>query len=159
LSKLEAHITELESIIRRIREMDILFIDISYEPGQLFSLKMCQEDMILLHQMAIEKIDELMSISESTEKQLNRKENVNYRNKEFWRKQVEVILRKKDHPLKSSDIMNNCQINPIERRQCMSILSNVLGELCDKGVLKKFKIEGEKGFYYALPHMTLKKAD
>ncbi len=159
MSELEANIAELESILKRIREMDSQFIHHSYEPAQLFSLKMHQQDMILLHQMAIERINELMKIEEETEKQPSIKQNVDYRNKEFWRKQVEVILHEKDHPLKSTDIIDNYKINPAERRQCMSILSNVLGELCSRGVIKKFKIEGEKGFYYALPHMTLKKAD
>ena len=159
MSKLEGHITELEIILKRIREMGNHNVQTSYEPGQLFSLKMHQQDMILLHQMAIERINELMKIEEESEKQPTIKQNVDYRNKELWRKQVEVILHEKDHPLKSTDIIDNYKINPAERRQCMFILSNVLGELCDRGVIKKFKIEGEKGFYYALPHMTLKKAD
>lgn len=159
MSKLKEHITELEIILKRIKEMGNQYSHTSYELGQLFSLKMHQQDMILLYQMANDRINELMKIEEENEKQAIIKQNVDYRNKEFWRKQVEVILHEKDHPLKSTDIINNYKINPVERRQCMSILSNVLGELCNKGVIKKFKIEGEKGFYYALPDMALKKAD
>lgn len=161
MSEFERHIIELESILKKLKLKEN---QAEYEfPGldALFSLKMYHQDMLSLHKMVIEKIHDLTKLVEYEEVKESwiKNEIVDYRNKDFWRRQVDIMLNEKKHPLKSTDIINNSQINPAEKRQCMSILSNVLSELCEKGMIKKFKIDGEKGFYYALPNMILKKAD
>jgi hypothetical protein len=150
---------ELEGILKRIQEKENPAFTISEGIAELFVLKMHHQDLIALHKKAIEKIQQLITIGEN-EVQIEdgiKNEKVEYRNKDFWRSQVGLMLNEKGHPLKSTDIINSYPINPIERRQCMSILSNVLSELCDKGMIKKFKIDYEKGYYYALPDMTIKR--
>lgn len=74
------------------------------------------------------------------------------RNKEFWRNYSIDILSESRTIMKSSDIIkaSNVSLDKNTRRACMSILSIVLAELVDFDKVVRYKIDGEKGFYYAI---------
>jgi len=160
LKRYERNIAVIDDLILKIKEKAIQS-DINIQTvNDLFKLKMQHEDMVKLHQLLLNEIKVILDQEDKLDLE-SRSEIVelDYRTKEFWRKQVDFMLNKMERPLKSKEIIDSCLMNPGHRRQCMSILSNVLAELFNKGMIRKFKIEGDKGFYYALPNMVLKKAD
>jgi hypothetical protein len=127
--------------------------------GELIRLKLFTEDMLELYSKLLNKLKiviEEEKQQEITEDRL-KKSKVDFRRKKFWREQIEYTIEKTGRPLKSKEILECFPVNPNEKRNCMSILSIVLAEFSEKGIVKKFKIEGEKGFCYALPYMTQKK--
>jgi hypothetical protein len=154
----ERHIAILEVLLKKLKDRENQMISDFQDLNKLFELKMHHHDMIAIHQDVIDQIQLILDLEElAGSKEGYESKNLGYRSKEFWRSQVDYIF--KDKPLRSKDIIDSYNINPVERRFCMSILSNVLSEICEKGLLNKFKVEGKKGFYYALPHVTIKKAD
>lgn len=161
LKKGADYIEDLKSLMNTILDKNERAKELMNSDGTLFEIKMFHEDMISLHNKAIESINELIEKESFEDNAAINKvgESFDYRSKEFWRNQIERVFKKTKHPIKSTEILDSCRFNPSERRQCMSILSNVLSEQCKSGELKRFKIEGEKGFYYALPNMIIKKAD
>ena len=77
---------------------------------------------------------------------------VDFRSKEYWRKLSLQVLKKSEAFIPSSDIMNASIITDKEvKRQCMSTLSIVLAEMYTKGLIRRIKVEGERGYYYAMP--------
>lgn len=158
MKRYERDIAIIDDLILKIKEKANQS-DINIQTvNDLFKLKMHHVDMIKLHQLQLNAIQVILEQEEILESESSAKiVDFEYRTKEFWRRQVDFMLNKMERPLKSQDIMDSCPVNPVQRRQCMSILSNVLAEMCVKRLVKKFKIEGEKGFYYALPDMVIKK--
>lgn len=158
MNRYEKDIAVIDDLTLKIREKVTQLGPNIQTVNDLFQLKMYHEDMIKLHQLLLNAIQVILGQEEKLELESSTKiEYSEYRTKEFWRRQVDFMLNKMERPLKSQEIMDSCPVNPAQRRQCMSILSNVLAEMCDKRLLKKFKIEGEKGFYYALPDMVIRK--
>jgi hypothetical protein len=127
--------------------------------GDLIKLKLFTEDMIQLYLQLLKNLDILIDEEKQMDitKANGKKITIDFRRKEFWREHIEYTIEKTGRPLKSKEILECYPINPLEKRNCMSILSNVLAEFSNTGIVKKFKIEGEKGYYYALPNMTQKK--
>ena len=160
MKRYERNIAVIDDMILKIKDKENQS-DINIQTvNDLFKLKMLHEDIVKLQQLLLNEINIILDQEDKLDSE-SRGEIVelDYKTKEFWRQQVDFMLKKVGRPLMSKEIIDSCPMNPGHRRQCMSILSNVLAELCKKGVIRKFKIEGEKGYNYALPHMIMKKAD
>ncbi len=123
----------------------------------LFEKNIYHNSMINKHQKVLDDIRFLMNVIDENElkSEKNNSEKINeYRTKEFWRKQIIKLLDESEIALKSSNILESVPINYNEKRNCMSILSNVLAEMSkdENKEINRYKVNGEKGYYYGLPN-------
>lgn len=144
----------ISKLIRVIKDRNISKLP-TENYGELISLKLFTEEMIELYLQLLDNLK--IVIGEENQQEITKNSKIDFRRKDFWRNQIEFTIDKIGRPLKSKEILECFPVNPMEKRNCMSILSIVLAEFSKKGIVKKFKIEGEKGFCYALPYMTQKK--
>lgn len=81
--------------------------------------------------------------------------NPEYKQRVFWSKTSVDYIKKCGILVRSSDIFTSVGISATdkERRSIMSTLSLALADLCEEGKLKKFNVEGVKGYYYGTPEM------
>ncbi len=108
--------------------------------------------MMLRHKKIVEDIQLLLNTLEEEEikeKNINQESKLNkYRTKEFWKKHIRTMFKEKNRALKTNEILDSLHIPKDERRNCMTILSNTMIELYNEKELIRYKIEGEKGYYY-----------
>jgi hypothetical protein len=108
--------------------------------------------MMARHKKISEDIQLLLNTLEEEElkdKKINSETKLDdFRTKEFWKKHVRFLFKEKKRALKASEILGSVNISKDERRNCMTILSNTLIELYNENELNRYKIEGEKGYYY-----------
>lgn len=75
-----------------------------------------------------------------------------FKRKSFWRESIIKFLQKQDNAVQSSRIYKaftqGYDIDDLNKRHIMSVLSSVLADLAESGDIVKVKYVGTKGFHY-----------